>query len=213
MNLIENLNELTCRNVILLLLVVVLLVATPIFILFDIFNLSQDEVAVASAGSVVSIGNQEITEREISMIRYISAGQEEEELLFSMHMYSEIRNMLLFQWAEKRELAPSDTETRTFIDEYGHASVPASHFEDMGISPEEYWVGIGFRLAQNLLTMERILEYLNENDPTTTHAMAQYQNFMALGHSLMQEWMLENPDLSIQFGLHEAAEILVMIGG
>jgi len=208
MNLIENLNELTCRNVILLLLVVVLLVATPIFILFDIFNLSQDEVAVASAGSVVSIGNQEITEREISMIRYISAGQEEEELLFSMHMYSEIKFMLLFQWAEQQGVAPSDDETRTFIDNYARAAVPVGDFELMGISEEEYWDGIGFRSAQNLLTMERILEYLNENDPTTTHAIEQYQNYMALGNELLQEWKLENPDLAIEFNLYEAAEIL-----
>ena len=199
MKFIEKFKEMNRRNLILLSLIVVLLVATPM--VFVILNTSQEVV-------VVGIGNQEITETEWDIMRGLRADADNIDLRMGMFMYSEIRNMLLFQWAEEMGIAPTDAETRTFIDEYARAAVSRQQFEIMGISEEEYWSGMGFRSAQNLLVADRILEYLNENDPTTTHSMEQFQNYTQLGNDLMQEWMLENPDLAIQFGLHEAAEIL-----
>ncbi|MCL2842179.1 MAG: hypothetical protein FWE28_01755 [Oscillospiraceae bacterium] len=199
MKIIEKLKEMNRRNLILLLLAVVLLVATPIVL--AILNEPQEVV-------VVSIGNQEITESEWDIMWELRADAEDIELRMGMFMYAEMMSMLLFQWAEEQGIAPTDAETRTFIDEYARAAVSNQQFEVMGISEDEYWNGMGFRSAQNLLVADRIMEYLNENDPTTTHSMEQYQNFMELGNELLQEWKLENPDLAIEFNLHEAAEIL-----
>jgi len=188
------------KILLLIILVAVILIAIPIviFILHD----TPDDGFIG-----VQIGNQEITEQEISIMRNLNDDDEFGELLMSMHMYSEIRNMLLFRWAEERGIAPSNTETRTFIEDYARALMPDQHFELMGISEEEYWDGFGFRNAQNLLTADRILEYLNMNDATTTYSIEQYQNYRELGSELMRIWKMDSPELVIQFGLDDAAEI------
>lgn len=198
------------RKIIALLLVIAALLVAAAIVIAILHNTSRpiDYDAVTA-----SVGVQEITEREISIIRNLGAEQGDEDLMLSMHMYSEIRNMLLFEWAQERGVAPTDDETQTFIDDYARDAIPASHFEIMGISAEEYWDGFGFRNAQNLLTADRILEYLNDNDPETTHSMEQYPNYIELGRNLMQEWKLGNQDLARRFSLNDAAEVFAQHHG
>ena len=155
-------------------------------------------------GVVVSIGAQEFTTQEVEMIARLYDGDPDEELLIGMHMYTEIMNMLLFQYATNLGIAPTDAETLAFIDEVRHF-VPESDFVEMRITVEEYWSGIGFRLAQNMLMANNLMQYLNDNDPTTQFPFEQYQNFIALGRELMRYWMSENPVLTTEFMLDEAA--------
>ena len=170
-------------------------------------NLEHQEAAAKNDDVLVSIGEQEMTERDISIMRNLIAEGEHYELIMGMHVFSEIRNMLLFRYAKEIGVAPTDAETRIFIEEQARTVVSEQELEMMDITSEEYWDGIGFRLAQNLLAADRIMDYLNANDSATTYSIEQYQNYTALGNELMQEWMRENPDLVVQFNLDKAAEI------
>lgn len=69
------------------------------------------------------------------------------------------------------------------------------------MTAEEYWSGPGLRFALSILAAGRIMEYLNDNDPTTNYPTEQYESFNALGTALMAEWMLDNPDIVVEFGL------------
>ena len=150
MKLIEKLKAMQRRNLILLLLAVILLIATPIVIAIVHTPQSED--------IVVSIGGQEITEEEWYLMRELRADAENIELRMGMFMYAEIQSMLLFQWAEQRGIAPSDAETRTFIDEQARAAVSPQQFEVMGISEDEYWDGMGFEAPKICLSW---IEYWN----------------------------------------------------
>ena len=156
---------------------------------------------------VIKIGGQAITEQEFEVMNRLHTEFDEADMLMSMHMYIQITNMLLFQYAEELGIAPTMEETRTFINNELVRLIPASDFIEMGITEEEYWIDAGFRNAQNILVMDALMNYLNDNDPVTQFAIEQYQNFVALGRTLMQEWMINNPDIVMEFSLDEASLI------
>jgi len=158
------------------------------------------------AGVAVLIGGQEIRTEEVDMIRRMHVGDGDEELLLGMYLYMQITHMLLFEYAQSIGIAPTESETNDFIIENRHF-VPESDFLEMGISEDEYWSGMGFRLAQNMLMTDNLMNFLNDNDSTTEFAIEQHDNFFQLGRDLMSQWMEENQSIVQRYHLQEASSV------
>lgn len=151
-------------------------------------NYSYSESSV-----VIRVGDQTITARELEIVEKL---HDFGFYIFNLswHVYYELAEMLIFQYAKELGLDATLDEARRAKERW------LRDFPDhaLGMEPNdaEYWERVILRQYQNDFTIVNLYEYYDDLD------------YRALSNLLVREWIIENPEIAARFRLEEVMAAL-----
>ena len=155
--------------------------------------ISTESNSIQRSGAAVTIGSQEITERELEIIETIANLEDQPLDTFDLgwYVFDEIVQMLMFQHAKELGVEATLDEAQNFR-ERQLRDFPNDEYPEMEANDAEYWEQVELRRSLNTITIVNLEEHYNGD-----------LDYRAFGNLLVREWASDNPEIADRFVLEE----------